>query len=98
MVKSSLLSVPINCPAGSLTVARMRTRLTSTRMTLSGCADAAAASHTPRLSALSHGRTVIPLSFHPHLAILEMFFFPDGDQALQTIDSFERRFEGGFAM
>src|SRR5205807_258846 len=97
MEKSSLESVPTNCPAGSLTVASTRTRFTSTLITVC-CATAVAASKTPVLSALSHGRMFVPLSFHPDLAILEMLFFPDGDQALQPVDAFERRVEGGFAM
>src|SRR5437899_187806 len=44
------------------------------------------------------GSVLIPLSFHPNLAVGEMLLFPDRYQALQAIDAFERRGERRFPM
>src|SRR5262249_24384909 len=35
----------------------------------------------------------VPFAFDPHFAVDEEFFFPDGDQSLQSIDSFQRGFK-----
>src|SRR5579883_2097998 len=95
MVKSCLVSVPINWPEGSFTVARIRTRLTSTRIVL--WAKATIASPTAALAA-NHRRTFIPFSFHPDFAVFEVFFLPDRHQPLKSIDAFERSFERRLAM
>ncbi len=41
---------------------------------------------------------VIPLSFHPDLAVHEMLLLPDGDGFLQPVDALEGCFEGGAAV
>src|SRR6476659_2154347 len=97
MLKSSFVSVPINWPDGSLTVARMRTRLTLTRK-VSDCAAPAGASHNARLAAISNGRMLVPLSFHPDFAILEMLFLPDRNNTLEAIDPLQCGIECSFAM
>src|SRR5438128_3525897 len=87
IVKSSLFSDPTSSPAGFLTVARTRTRLTSTRMVVS-CALRAAASRRARLALLRDRRMFVPLPFRPDLTILEVLLLPDGNQPLEPVDAF----------
>ena len=47
-------------------------------------------------SSLQNG--IVPLPLHPHLSIGKVFFLPDGDELLQTVDSFEGGIERGLAM
>src|SRR5574340_1803320 len=42
--------------------------------------------------------TAVPLSFHPHLPVFEVFALPYRDAALQLIDGFQRGGEGCLAM
>src|SRR5262245_36609699 len=41
---------------------------------------------------------VIPLSFHPDLAVSDVLLLPDGDQPLEAVDSFKSGGEGCFAV
>src|ERR1039457_5313267 len=85
---SSLPSVPTIWPVCVLTVATTRTRLTLVRKTV-GCwarsAPARRAAANQRLACRNLARwnlprrkdIVIPLSFHPDLAVHEVFLLPD---------------------
>src|SRR5437016_6518324 len=44
------------------------------------------------------GRLFVPLAFHPDLAVGEMLFLPDWNQALQPVDAFQRGGERRFPM
>src|SRR6266853_813407 len=44
------------------------------------------------------GRLFVPLAFHPDLAVGELLFLPDWNQALQPVDAFQRGGERRFPM
>src|SRR5580658_3125610 len=78
----------------------MCTRRTSTLKseswaTATAAENAAAARHA---SLTGHRYIAVPLSFHPHLAIHEVFFLPDGNQLLEPVDSIKRRVERRLSM
>src|ERR1019366_3428539 len=91
---SSLPSVPTVWPASVLTLATTRTRLTLVRKTVGCCARSAPAESTAA-SLASRGDSVIPLSFHPNLAVQEVLLLPDGNYFLEPVDPLERSLEGG---
>src|SRR5690242_6824100 len=97
--KSSLRSEPTSWPELFLAVATIRTRLTLTRMTGDCCAGTPDTSAADAARRLAHNRRIaVPLSFHPHFAVDEVFFLPDGHQLLETVNTFQRRVEGCLAM
>src|SRR5580658_2019810 len=78
----------------------MCTRRTSTLKseswaTATAAENAAAARHA---SLTGHRYIAVPLSFHPHLAIHEVFLLPDRNQLLEPVDPFERCVKRGLSM
>src|ERR1035441_7324588 len=84
-----------------LTVATTRTRLTSVRKTVGCCARSVAAQDKAASQRQAHRRLaggrdmIIPLSFHPDLAVHEVLLLPDGDYLLEAVDTFQRGLERG---
>src|SRR5580692_10751736 len=75
-----------------------RTSRTST-LKLGSCATATESAAAARHASLTgHRYIAVPLSFHPHLAIHEVFLLPDGNQLLEPVDSLERCVERRLSM
>src|SRR5215468_1963341 len=93
MAKSPLDRSPTNCPSCVFTVAMACTRFTSTLIVGDCCARTGISTAHKVAELATHGKALIPLSFHPYLTVHKMLFLPDRDDFLEAVDALQRGIE-----